>query len=89
MSAILFRRRCLKKKNQKIKKKAAMMYIPDMSLMSTWLASSFSLSVAVSDCAVMPEVLATAAASVSVSAAPAVLMAGGGRGQVGAAALER
>lgn len=64
------------------------MYLPEMSLMSTWLASSFSFSVAVSDCAVMPEVLATAAASVSVSAAPAVLMAWEGRGQRGAA-LER
>ena len=43
--------------------------IPEMSSMSTWDASSFSFKVDERDEGVMPDVLATSAASASVSAA--------------------
>ena len=46
--------------------------VPEMSLMSTCEASSFSFKVADMESGVMPEVLAAAAAWVSVSAAPLI-----------------
>lgn len=49
--------------------------VPEISLISTNSASSFSRNVSVSDSVVMPEVLATAAAWASVSAALGVMLA--------------
>lgn len=48
----------------------ATLAIPDISLIATCEASSFSFRVADSESGVMPEVFAAAAAWVSVSAAP-------------------
>ncbi len=47
--------------------------VPEISLMSTCEASSFSFKVADMESGVMPEVLAAAAAWVSVSAAPFIV----------------
>lgn len=51
-------------------------FVPDISLMSTCDASSFSFRVAERESGVTPEVLASAAAWVSVSAAPDILAKG-------------